>query len=268
MNSIRTRITLGVAVLLASSTLPAHAYIALGDDVMEQLGLIDPPTQNQQQTNNADNQQASHSRQTNAPNADAQAMHDVSPTEPPEPMADPPKDMKMLGFWVGNIQYKVGMSGEYLYVVSPQGQVSQLPSGTKADAVVVPFDNALVDGMLNSQPVASQEAQLRMSQQKNGGSSKFNSQAGLLKPTLMATRTMVVNGKPIIVGGPVICEIPQAAPQQADQNAKANEKPKAAIVQKPRKKVTHKRTSKKQARLIVSQKNKKTKSSADKATAK
>ncbi|HEY9793796.1 MAG TPA: hypothetical protein V6D22_25595 [Candidatus Obscuribacterales bacterium] len=245
MKSIRIQITLGVAILLASSMQPAHAFLALGDDVMQQLGLSDPETQ-----------QGNQNTQTGQ-NAE-QAMHDVSPSEPPAPMADPPKDLKMLGYWVGNIQYKVGMSGDYLYVVGPQGQVSQLPSGTKADSVVVPFDNALVEGMLNSQPVASQEAQWRMSQQKNGGgSAKFNSQAGLLKPTLMATRTMVVNGKPMVVGGPVICEIPQAAPQASDQKDKQKEA--AVVVQKPKKKVAHKRTSRTQARLIVSKKKMETK---------
>jgi hypothetical protein len=250
MKLIRKRITFGVAaVLLASSTLPTYAFMAVGDDVMEQLGLIDPQSQTQQSNGNgADNQQASRTRQTNAPNVEGRTMHDVSPTQPPEPMADPPKNIKMIGYWVGNIRYKVGTVEDRLYVVGPQGQVSELPSDTKADAVVVPFDNALTEGMLNSQPVASQEVQWRLSHQKNGGSGRFNSQPGLLKPTLMSTRTMVVNGTPMIVGGPVICELPQSAP--APQSAE-NEKTKApqAVVQKSKKKKkpVHKRPSKTQA---------------------
>jgi hypothetical protein len=202
MSPFKTPIFLGVALLLASTCAPAHAYLYLGgDEVLNTLGMNYYEQQEQQ---NAPARQATQYREVAAAKTvdRSGANAQLGPVQ-----ASLPSQMQVLGYYVGNLQFKVGSMDDTLYLITPKGEYSALPPGTQAQNVAVPFNNAFVQGIMNGQPVASQESQLRSNTQKNGGSGRYVSSSAVLTPTVMSTRTMVVNGQPMVVGGPIISEL-------------------------------------------------------------
>jgi hypothetical protein len=195
MRSILCNIISGVSLLLVVATCsPANAFNS--SDADDQSG---DQSMDQQQKNCGNSSKPS--VVTNG------AMSISRPTDQTKAFGPAPSDMKLIGYWVGNMQYKVGQSADGLYVVNSHGMAAPLPAGTALDTIMIPFDNPFVQGIMHAQPVASQETQIRSD--KNGGMGHYISNPGVLKPTFMATRTMIVDGKPMVVGGPVICEIVQ-----------------------------------------------------------
>lgn len=209
-------IILSVAVLLAGSCLPANAFMYLGgDEVLDELGVnydYDDGPQNQQQRSNQNNNNKKVLRPVAPPQFISKSANpDITVTE---------GNLQMCGVYVGNMQYKVGQAGGALYLVDRKGQVSSLAAGTVLENIALPFDNPFVQSIMNSQPVPGPETQARAAKQKNGGGGRFVSTPGLLTPTYMATRTMVVNGQAMIVGGPIISEYRQAPVVQAQPQIK------------------------------------------------
>jgi hypothetical protein len=146
-----------------------------------------------------------------------------------------PPDLRVVGLWVGNLSYRVGESQKNLYLIDPRGHISPMAKGTNSDDVCVPPDNAFVKNIMRMQPSPSQESQLRVDQSKNGGSGRYiGGGAGLLIPTVVATRTMIMNGHPMIVGGPVICELPRACATVAPQAMPQATRTQACVVKKKR----------------------------------
>jgi hypothetical protein len=201
MSPFKTPIFLGVALLLVSTCAPAHAYLYMGgDEVLNTLGMNYYEQQEQQAQTRQTTQyrEVSSARTVDRAGANAQ----LGPIQ-----AALPSQMQVLGYYVGNLQFRVGSMNDALYLITPKGEYSALPQGTQAQNVAVPFNNAFVQGIMNGQPVASQESQLRSTSQKNGGSGRYVSSNAVLTPTVMSTRTMVVNGQPMVVGGPIISEL-------------------------------------------------------------
>jgi hypothetical protein len=226
MHVFNKQIILTAALVLASAmALPASAFIYMGDDVPYMLGLEDTPPDDQSQQNNQQNNnqyrptQYSSAMNTarvtayggSAGNGSAENACSKVHLEPAPNV--PISQLKILGYWVGNLQYRVGEDAQNrLYVVSPQGRIAALPAGTQADNIAIPANNAFVQGMIASQPIPGEEAQLRRLGQGNGGGAAryITGRSSALRPVVMATRTTIVNGKPMIVGGAVISEIPGA----------------------------------------------------------
>jgi hypothetical protein len=194
MRSFPTKKFLGATLLVVSCCIPANAFCVVTTE-----GDADRP--------NTPNDSA----KTKEPAVSTGAMSIARPGDEAKAfVSTPPADLKLRGFWVGNMQYKVGESSEGLFIVNAKGLVAPLPGGTQLDSISIPFDNPFVQGIMHSQPVASQETQIRSD--KNGGMGQYFSNPGVLTPTFMATRTMIVDGKAMVVGGPVICEYVRAQP--------------------------------------------------------
>lgn len=209
MRQLHKPMILGVAALniFAAVACPdAKAYLYMGgDEVYDALGLNDNYQDQQQQSQPRVNRP----QNFNGPSLTTAVRPEAPPQRPVTTQTPSGQRVQWLGYWVGNMQYRVAMVNDALYKVSPDGKATPLPAGTAADTVAVPFDNAFVKGIMNSQPVAGPETQSRMNHQKNGGDARYISNAGLLTPVFMATRTMMVNNEPVIVGGPIISEYRQ-----------------------------------------------------------
>lgn len=139
-------------------------------------------------------------------------------------------DMQILGRWVGNVQYKVGSIADRMYVISPNGQIKRLPINTEANNVVIPENSPVVQRM---------SANSASNDQTNDGPTYKLGQTGLLKPTVMGTRTTMVDGKPVIVGGAIISELQYApAPFKMQQKTFSRVYTKRSL--KSRKRVSRK----------------------------
>ena len=170
------------------------------------------------------NQQAQPAAPALAPTAEAQPQAAAAPAEPrseisasntvnfiaPHYGAPSLKDMQILGRWVGNVQFKVGSIGDKLFVIAPNGQIKRLPLNTEANNVVIPENSPIVQHMTTGEEISNKD------QPADGPTFKLG-QKGLLKPTVVGTRTQMIDGKPVIVGGAIISEISYAPAQVKTQ---------------------------------------------------
>jgi hypothetical protein len=202
MPAVRANIVVALLGTLLVGCLPANAFMVIYD---EDDSAPDAQQFPAQQAQVVPNNQRPAGPSPLAGRTISSGMF-LSTGQPSMAFHQAPADLELIGYWVGNIHYKVGKSAltNGLFLVNEKGQVSELAQGViNPGALVIPFNNALTNGFKGTTPVAGQQAQPKLA--RSGGRANY-ANSGLLTPTIMAARTMIVDGKPMVVGGPVICE--------------------------------------------------------------
>jgi hypothetical protein len=184
------------------------------------------------------------------------AVKPMSVIESATPMTNRLNDMPqmhVLGLWVGNVNYRVGSADGRLYLVSKDGTLRLLPAKTNPDTITIPEDSPVVSRLLNQNNGAGNNSNdnnnnsdgNNSNNSKNGDSSTPKiriGQTGLLKPTVVGTRTTMVDGKPVVVAGAIISEwgTPKETSDAGVQIAQRAQHTEAMVIPKSRNYKKHK----------------------------